>query len=94
MFLHLGSETVIQTDTILGIFDLDNTTISRHSRDYLNRAEKSGRLINVSPLELPKSFIVCEAENVPLTVYLCQPSVQTLLGRLENSYSQKPIFKM
>lgn len=63
MFLHLGADTVIQTDHILGIFDLDTTTVQKSSREYLNLAEKAGRVVNVSPFELPKSFVVCEEER-------------------------------
>ncbi|MBR1826397.1 MAG: DUF370 domain-containing protein [Clostridia bacterium] len=63
MFLHLGADTVIQTDHILGIFDLDTTTVQKSSREYLNLAEKAGRVVNVSPFELPKSFVVCEEGN-------------------------------
>ena len=81
MFLHLGSNSVIQTKNILGIFDLDTTTVQKSSRDYLSLAEKSGRLVNVSPFELPKSFVVCDEGDI--TVYLSQLSPQTLLKRLE-----------
>lgn len=81
MFLHLGADTVIQTGNLLGIFDLDTTTVQKTSREYLNRAEKAGRVVNVSPFELPKSFVVTE-ENGELIVYLSQLSSGTLLGRL------------
>ena len=62
MFLHLGQSTVIRTDDIVGVFDIDNTTVSKHTRKYLSTATKNGRIINVS-LELPKSFIVCKDKN-------------------------------
>lgn len=83
MYLHLGQETVIRTDSILGVFDLDNTTVSAHSRTYLTRAQKEGRVINVS-FELPKSFVVCLDEREKETVYISQLSAQTLLGRLKS----------
>lgn len=79
MYLHLGENTVVTTKSILGIFDLDTTTISKHTRDYLARAEKSGSVVNVSS-ELPKSFIVC-SENNKTTVYISQISSRTLLKR-------------
>ena len=40
MYLHLGQDTVIRTGDIIGIFDLDITTVSKHTRDYLAKAEK------------------------------------------------------
>ena len=41
MYLHLGQETVVRERDIIGIFDLDNTTVSRHTRKTLNEAEKA-----------------------------------------------------
>lgn len=82
MLLHLGNTTVIRQDDIIGIFDLDNTTVSKATRDYLTKAEKAGRVFTVS-YELPKSFIVCENEKGEVTVYICQLSSSTLLKRIE-----------
>ena len=79
MYLHLGENTVVTTKSILGIFDLDTTTISKNTRDYLTKAEKAGNVINVST-ELPQSFIVC-SENNKTTVYISQISSRTLLKR-------------
>lgn len=79
MYLHLGEKTVIKTSSIVGIFDLDNTTVSKNTRTFLSDAEKKGRVINVS-YELPKSFIVCD-EDGETTVYISQLSSQTLLRR-------------
>lgn len=79
MYLHLGKNTVIRTDEIVGIFDLDTTTVSSKTRDYLAKAEKSKKVINVSA-ELPKSFIVCESKDNS-KVYISQISSQTLQKR-------------
>ena len=54
MYLHLGHSTVITTKDLIGIFDMDVTTVMKSSRDYLSRAEKNGDVVNVS-YELPKS---------------------------------------
>ena len=40
MYLHLGQDTVIKTDEVVGIFDLDTATISKYTREYLAQAEK------------------------------------------------------
>ena len=84
MFLHLGADTVIRTETILGIFDLDNTTVSIHSRDYLARAQREGRVVNVS-FELPKSFVVCLEEDGREMVYISQLAPSTLIKRYDTS---------
>jgi len=80
VYLHLGQDTVIKMDEIVGIFDLETATVSKISRDYLARAQKSGQVVNVS-LELPKSFVVCRDETGRLTVYISQISTATLLKR-------------
>jgi len=67
------------TDRIVGVFDLDNTTVSKQTREYLARAQKEGRVVDVT-FELPKSFIVCESGGKE-TVYLSQMSPATLLRR-------------
>ena len=36
MYLHLGQDTVVKKKDIIGIFDMDTTTVSKISRDYLN----------------------------------------------------------
>lgn len=79
MYLHLGQDTVVNTEQLVGVFDLDNTTVSKHTRAYLAQAQQQGRVVNVSA-ELPKSFIVCVDEGVE-TVYLSQLTPGTLLKR-------------
>ena len=78
MYLHLGQNTVVRTREILGIFDLDTTTVSAKTRAFLKTAQNAGKVISVSQ-ELPKSFILCENGNV----YISQLSPATLLSRLE-----------
>ena len=42
MYLHLGLETVVKENDVIGIFDLDSTTVSKHTRNFINKAEKEG----------------------------------------------------
>lgn len=79
MYLHLGNNTIIRKDNIIGIFDLDNSTVSVKTREFLSNAEKSGNVINVSA-ELPKSFVVCREKN-GCKIYICQLSPVTLIKR-------------
>lgn len=79
MYVHLGQETVVKEEDIVGIFDLDSTTVSKHSRKFINLAEKRKQIINVS-YELPKSFILCN-KGKDTKVYISQISSQTLLKR-------------
>ena len=57
MFLHIGADMVIPAKNIIGIFDIDNTTISKDTREFLKIAEEEGFVKNVSR-DLPKSFIL------------------------------------
>ena len=80
MYLHLGQDTVIKMDEIFGIFNMETSTISKITRNYLAQAEKSGKVVNVS-MELPKSFVLCRDEKNRETVYISQISSATLLKR-------------
>ena len=79
MYIHLGNEFVVKESEIVGIFDLDTTTVSKHTRKFLELAEKENKVINVS-YELPKSFIVTN-ENGNEKVYISQISTVTLQKR-------------
>lgn len=84
MFLHLGQDTVIIEDDIIGIFDLDTTTVSKPTRDYLKTMQKSGNVVNVS-YDLPKSFVItCKKNSKKKTMYISPISTTTLLKRSEN----------
>ncbi len=79
MYIHLGNEMVVNEKDIVGIFDLETTTISKHSRKFLEIAEKQKQVINVS-YELPKSFIITSKNNEN-KVYISQISTNTLQKR-------------
>ena len=80
MYLHLGEETVVRLREVVGIFDMENATISKYTRQFLADAEKGGRVCNVT-MELPKSFVVCVDRDGTETVYISQISSATLLKR-------------
>ena len=82
MYLHLGVDTVVKTESILAVCDLDNASSSHITREYLRTAETAGRVVNVAE-DLPKSFVVC-SENGETRVYLSQLNTATLLKRAEN----------
>ena len=77
MYLHAGADTVIRTKSIVAVFDLDYASQNKDTLEFLKRAEKEKRLINVTD-ELPKAFIITSDENV----YLTQLSSQTLVNRI------------
>ena len=79
LYLHLGNNTIVNNKDIIGIFDMDNTTVSKHTRNYLAERTKNKEVVNVS-MELPKSFIVCNNINKNV-VYVSQLASKTLIKR-------------
>lgn len=82
MYLHLGNNISVPTDDVIGIFDLDNATTSRATRDFLSAAEEEGMILEVGR-DLPKSMVVCCPRGSWQRVYLSPLASATLLGRLE-----------
>lgn len=80
MYLHLGENTVVKTRDIIGIFDLDNTTVAKGTRKFLAEAEKKGRVVNVTS-DLPKTFVLTGKDRSDAKVYLCLISSATLRKR-------------
>ena len=81
MILHVGQETVIKEDDVIGIFDLDSTTVSKKTRTFLEKKQKEDKIVTVS-MELPKSFILTVEKNTRQEkIYLSQLSTATLFKR-------------
>lgn len=83
MYLHLGRDSLVLKRHIVGIFDMDTSTWSKHTKAFLTSCEKRGIVVNVSD-DLPRSAVVCQ-ENGETTVYISQLSSQTLLKRSRES---------
>ena len=59
---------------------METSTLSQTTRQVLARAEKEGKVVNVS-MEMPKSFLLCQNEKGEMTCYITQISTATLLKR-------------
>ena len=81
MYLSLGNDMAVRESSIIGIFDLDNTSTSARTREFLNRAEKEGAVVPCD--DLPKSYLLT-AEYGLERVWLTSLSAYTLEKRLEN----------
>lgn len=80
MYLSIGNDMAVRSTSIIGIFDMDNTTTSKRTREFLKSAEKEGEVIPCD--DLPKSFIVT-AEYGLHRVHLVSLGTQTLEKRLK-----------
>ena len=59
MYLHIGEDTLIKDKEIIGIFDMETSTVNKATRDYLKKAETDKRVIYVN-YDLPKCFVVTD----------------------------------
>lgn len=59
MYISIGGDFSVRDRSVIGIFDLDNTSWSKHTRKFLGEAEKEGQVVPVSN-DLPKSFVLME----------------------------------
>lgn len=81
MYLSIGDDFAVRQRSIVGIFDLDNTTTSRRTREFLGAAEKEGQVVPCD--QLPKAFILTSEYGMP-KVYLTALSSATLGKRLRD----------
>lgn len=86
MLLHLGNEVSIHTKDIVGIFDIEGSSVSKITRDFLNNAEKRGKKIVYCTYELPKSFVVTLDKDLTERIYISQLACSTLLKRFNAGY--------
>ena len=56
MYLSIGNDMAVRDRSIIGIFDLDNTSTSKRTREFLDKAEKDGEVVPCD--DLPKSFVL------------------------------------
>ena len=84
MFLHVGNNKNIRTKNVIGIFDMDNTTVSAITRKYLTGKQKQG-LVESAMEEIPKSFILYR-DGDEYKICFSQLSTSALMGRTEMSY--------
>ena len=79
MYVYLGGEAALDRSRIVGLFEMDNTSWSWLTREFLSRAERQGR-VRTAAEDIPRSFVLCDDGTVILT----QPSTVVLARRLED----------
>ena len=80
MYLPIGNDMAVRDRSIIGIFDMDNTSTSKRTREFLAQAEKEGGVVPCD--DLPKSFVLT-AEYGLSRVYLTALASATLEKRLK-----------
>ena len=79
MYLSIGNDMAVRDSSIIGIFDMDNTSTSKRTRKFLEEAEKQGQVVPCD--DLPKSFLLT-SEYGFTRVRLTSLSTQTLEKRI------------
>lgn len=89
MYINIGSDKSILKSEIIGIFDIDKTTVKKDSRNFLNSAEKNSEAITISMEDMPLSFIVCsenkKEKKSKQKIYISPVSVNTLNQRFSGN---------
>ena len=80
MYLSIGNDMAVRDRSIIGIFDMDNTSTSKRTREFLANAEKEGQVVPCD--DLPKSFVLT-AEYGLDRIYLTSLGSATLEKRLK-----------
>lgn len=78
MYLHVGTGKIVRKKEIIGIFDLDKTTISPITKNFLSQSEKNGKVCSVNN-DIPRSFVLTENGMI----YISQISSQAITARAE-----------
>lgn len=70
MYVPIGGDMAVRDSAIVGIFDLDNCSYEKRTREFLSKAERNGEVVSATD-NLPKSFIVTSEYGLN-RVYLVQ----------------------
>lgn len=81
MYLHLGQNVNAKEKEIIGVFDLDTSTIGKITKEFLYEAEKK-HLVETVVDELPKSFVVCQKDDKK-KIFISPIATTTLQKRRE-----------
>lgn len=81
MYLHIGNGESIRKDSVIGIFDLDTSTVSKTTKKYISNKEKEGK-VEYTDFDLPRSFVLCSHKNKEI-IKLSRISTSGLKQRIE-----------
>lgn len=83
MFLHVGNNKNIRLRNVVGIFDMDNATLSAVSRRFLSGKQKQN-LVESAIEDIPKSFILYK-DGEEYKICFSQLSTSALKGRMKEN---------
>ena len=84
MYLHIGNGVSVKEKDIIGIFDLDTSTVSKITKKFVNKKSKEGNL-EYTDSDLPRSFVFC-CEGNKYKVKLSRISSIGLRQRIDGEF--------
>ncbi len=83
MYLHIGNGKSVKKKDIIGVFDLDTSTVSKITRSFVNKMQKEGRL-EYYDTDLPRAFVLVGSRDAS-TLRLSRISPQGLKQRADGN---------
>jgi hypothetical protein len=87
MYLHVGNGKSVKKSDIIGIFDLDTSTVSKITKSFINECQKKG-MVEYLDSDLPRAFILHDGKD-GVKVRLSRISSQGLKIRTEGGYEEE-----
>ena len=84
-FIHIGLDMILPKDSVIGIFDIDSVTVQKHSRDFLNKAQKEKEIEDITT-DLPISFILADHPEKKQRIIFSSFSLPTLTARMKRKF--------
>lgn len=85
MFLHIGNGVSIRKKDIVGIFDLDTSTVSKITKDFIN---KNNSKVTYTDTDLPRAFILTD-DGGDFGIRLSRISTLGLKQRADSEISEE-----
>ena len=80
VYLPIGNDMAVREKSIIGIFDMDNTSTSKWTRAFLSQAEKDGEVVPFD--DLPASFILTQEYGMN-RIFLSEQPTRKLKEKLK-----------
>ena len=71
MYVEIFTDFMVDSEKVVGIFDLDNTTTNKFTNDFLNEKQKEGKITYLIS-DIPKSFVLMNDGSVYVVELACQ----------------------
>ncbi|NLN54992.1 MAG: DUF370 domain-containing protein [Clostridiales bacterium] len=87
MLVHLSKNETVLKGEIVGIFDIERSTLSQDTRNFLKQMQNDLKTVSLCD-DIPKAFVLCD--NIYTDrVYITQISPESLVKRANKSLSDQ-----